>query len=716
LRIRPEYFNQDVRCKYCDHVFRARLSADNVNPPANAEKGGTAQPAVGLEAELKSLQGQLATRTAETDTDEIRRHHDRSSRKKKSRHIRITCPNCQRPDLRIRPEYMDHDVRCKHCEHVFRPGLSVANGSLAASAEKGGTAQPAVGLEAELKSLRDELATRTAEHASANVRLEEAEGQRRALPDQMHTLQEQIDETVSKARDEEALRRQGENARAEQIRDLEETARRAQAEMEELRAELEGHREREAANTKTLQLNEELCRERDRFAAERDRLRDEVAAVRAEHEAHVAAGASRLAQLEAGRDAARAEHEAHVGAGASRLAQLETERDAARAGEERLTDEAARLKVDRDRLEEELRSVRTELEGQAADVARLGSLSAELEARGADRDRLEAERQQAASEAEQLRSWLEELERSLAAAIAEHEDARGLWELERRQLQERCEVERQAARGREEASPGALETEADRLRREIATLVQEHQRSVEMLRRELESERQGRQELDAARSESERDGDTLRAESERLRAEREDARRRVDALAVQCDQLDHKLADAQATGAETRRHRNELAAQLQALQTALEKQRQDREAEGQEHAKQCDALRQERDAERRRNAPLEAARVLAEKAAKSVREQAGQLRAAYDRLQTQYADLTVKHQVAEGEHRAERDRLTAALARAAEQVAAAAQRNAEPAPMVTGKAAQTSVRRRLADATEEYLASIARTDQRESDV
>ena len=519
--------------------------------------------------------------------------------------------------MRIRPEYDNRSVQCKYCKHVFCARLSEASGSPASNAEQAGIAEAAERLEAELKSLRGELATRTAEHASALLQLEEAEGRCRALTDQMRTLQEQIDEAVSEARDEEALRRQGENARTEQIRSLDEAARLAQSEIEALRAELKGRRERDAANTKTLQANEELHRERDLFAAERDRLRDEVAAVRAEPEAHVADAAPRLALLE-------------------------SERDSARSEQERLTVETVQLKVDRDRLQGELRSVRTKLEVRAAEAIRLGSLPGELEALSADRDRLEAERQQAASQAEQSRSRLEELERSLAAAIAGQKEASGSWELERRQLQERWADERQAERGREEASRSVLETEVHRVRQENQTLVQEHQSSLDTLRHELESERQGRQELDAARSQSERDRDTLRAESERLRAEHGDARRQADALAAQRDRLDRELAEAQARGAETGRHRDELATQVQALQTTLEKQRQDHEVVRQGHAEQRDALGQDRDTERRRNAELEVARVQAEEAGKSLREQAEQLRAEHNYLQTQHADLATR--------------------------------------------------------------------------
>jgi hypothetical protein len=159
-----------------------------------------------------------------------------------------------------------------------------------------------------VKSLRAELAARTAEHESAIERLEETEGRHGALLEQMGTLQEKFDEAVAKARDEEALRGQDEDARTEQTRSLEEAARIAQAEADALRAELEGHRQREAAHTKSVQAEEELRRECDQFTAERDRLRDELAALRAAHEAHAADAALRLAQLETERDSARAEH------------------------------------------------------------------------------------------------------------------------------------------------------------------------------------------------------------------------------------------------------------------------------------------------------------------------------------------------------------------------------------------------------------------------
>ena len=35
-------------------------------------------------------------------------------------HVRISCPNCSR-ELKGRSEYLGHRVRCKHCEHHFRP-------------------------------------------------------------------------------------------------------------------------------------------------------------------------------------------------------------------------------------------------------------------------------------------------------------------------------------------------------------------------------------------------------------------------------------------------------------------------------------------------------------------------------------------------------------------------------------------------------------------
>jgi ATP-binding cassette subfamily B protein len=34
--------------------------------------------------------------------------------------LRVTCPNCQYPDLRIRSEFINRRVQCKRCNHVFR--------------------------------------------------------------------------------------------------------------------------------------------------------------------------------------------------------------------------------------------------------------------------------------------------------------------------------------------------------------------------------------------------------------------------------------------------------------------------------------------------------------------------------------------------------------------------------------------------------------------
>src|SRR4051794_29709924 len=37
-----------------------------------------------------------------------------------SRHLRISCPHCQRSGLRIRPELVGQKVVCKHCGKTFR--------------------------------------------------------------------------------------------------------------------------------------------------------------------------------------------------------------------------------------------------------------------------------------------------------------------------------------------------------------------------------------------------------------------------------------------------------------------------------------------------------------------------------------------------------------------------------------------------------------------
>ena len=149
-------------------------------------------------------------------------------------------------------------------------------------------------------------------------------------------------------------------------------------------------------------------------------------------------------------------------------------------------------------------------------------------------------------------------------------------------------------------------------------------------------------------------------------------------------------------------------------------------------------MRQDRDTERRRNAELEAARVQAEEAANTLREQAEQLRAERNLLQTEYAHLVTERLDAEREHQAERDRQTAALAPAAEQAAAAVRRGeeldarlatlrqeveaawagptAEHAPVATDKAVQADLLRQPADAPDERRATVATTEQPETEV
>jgi chromosome segregation ATPase len=165
----------------------------------------------------------------------------------------------------------------------------------------------------------------------------------------------------------------------------------------------------------------------------------------------------------------------------------------------------------------------------------------------------------------------------------------------------------------------------------------------------------------------------------------------------------------------------------------LEAERQDREAERREQAEQHDAQRQDRDAERRRGAELEAARAQAEEAGKSLYEQAEQLRAERDRLQAAAAAFDSERQAAERDRQAERDRLCDALARAEERAAAAARRGEEldarlaalhqeleaaranQVSMGTHAAERAELEQRLAEATDEYLSSIAWKEQRESE-
>ena len=82
LRVRPEHLGRRVRCKHCEHAFRAR-SEDDRGPDA--------------------LAPELVPRA--------------------TTFIEVPCPNCQR-GLRVRTRHLGRRVGCKYCKHQFNSSIA----------------------------------------------------------------------------------------------------------------------------------------------------------------------------------------------------------------------------------------------------------------------------------------------------------------------------------------------------------------------------------------------------------------------------------------------------------------------------------------------------------------------------------------------------------------------------------------------------------------
>ena len=298
-------------------------------------------------------------------------------------------------------------------------------------------------------------------------------------------------------------------------------------------------------------VSEELqavCAERDRLEAERRQAADEAGESR-----------RRLDELEQAMAAAIAEHEEARGS----------------------------WEVERRELLKRQETLRAELETRSVETARLGTTAAELEAIRGERDRLEAERRQAANDAGESQRRLDELEGALAAAIAEHEEARGSWKAERQELLERQETERRSLLAETERREQE-KNDSDRRRDEESrsTLQQE----TERLRAALEAACKTRDEVM-------RQADELRAEQDGLRA-------RLDQASAACKDAEHALqierdrhaAALDLAGQETQtaaRRGDALEAKLRELGAESDRGRQERETESQEHGQALLALRQE---------------------------------------------------------------------------------------------------------------------------
>jgi chromosome segregation ATPase len=633
-----------------------------------------------------------------------------------SQHMRITCPHCQRPDLRIRPENIGLFVRCKHCGNDFRAQPPTHDCGSMTIQDYGEASQrtDAITLAEEKRKVQVELEILAKDHAAAVQLSGDAKERLESLEREVRTLQGQLEEARQNLKAELDLRQEIEAGHLALAKTLEGELRASQDQVEALRIEVRSLQEATLSPAADPQLAAAFARERDAIATERDRLVEES---------------------EQGR----------------------LERD--------------RLVGERDCLQGEVQSLHAQFEVLAAEAGRLGNLSAELEALRAGRDQLEAERQQSASMAEHLRSQFGELERSLAAANAGHEEARGRWQSDRRELLDQWEQERRnlvdgaerdrreqsdADRRRHEESRTRLQQEADRLRSEVEAASRARDEALPQVK-EITAERDRLHERFSA----------VDVANQHLQAER--------------DRLDHELTEARSRVAAISREGDELAVQIRELQTALDRQRQQSEADSREHTRAQDALRQEREAVRRRDEELKAVRLQAEENRRFFDQETGQLRADLetmrcrtdelrgerDRLLQQHDKELADRQDADRGHQTERDRLNAAVevarlkaqaatsrsealdeqlrtlqsecdrrcldrnadaeAKAQEQVqaleslrqdleAVQAERDAERVRAARGDAEQTDLRRRLAEALGEQRAAVAQTERLEAEV
>jgi chromosome segregation ATPase len=575
------------------------------------------------------------------------------------RHIRIVCPNCQRSELRIRPELIGRRVQCKHCQHVFR---AHPPDDARESVIGGGSTR------AELPA-HNETAVEHAPQAPAEFvqQHEVLAVERDRLRDEVSALRAEAD------REQARLAQERDSAQAEGERLREEVRR--------LQAEIAAHRAEADTCGRLREESDQLRADRDRIQGDRDRLQGEVQSLHAEFEARSAEAEQarcRLGELEEERKAFRGHAEAHA------------------AAHDELRRSADALAAKRDRLDRELAEVQTRLATASGQGDELAARVRELQtALNRQRQEREAEGQNHAKALEDLRHD-RDAERQRSADLdsdrLKAEEAGKAARLEVEQLRNDLDVARRTA--------DELLSERDRLNQDQSARVQEHSRALESLRQELGTAREAHEALEAAWRRAEDDRDTHRLRAEQLHAEHDEMCRSADALAAERDRLDR-----------------DLTARVRELQTALDRQRQERAAEGQNHAKELEGLRRDRDAERRRSAELDAGRLKAEEAGEASRREVEQLR----------NDLESARRMA-NELQSERDRLTKDQgaqvqehSRALESLrqeleAAQAERNAERDRAATGDATRTDLQRRLAEALRDQRAAIARAEQLEAEV
>ena len=308
------------------------------------------------------------------------------------RHVRITCPHCQRGGLRVRPEYLGRRVACKHCDHVF-PARAAEDPGTGPSPDGPAPAEPAsaaviaeagrraTALEGEIERVRAELATRSGKYATTRRKLHEVRVQLGQSEDRGHRLQEQLDGARGQLRSTSQQRDEFASAHAEGGRLL--------AQLEGLRAERDRLEvDRRAVSRREEGLRTELDEARRRLAEEAS-LRDAAGGdlARSRDEALARWGAERQAWQASG-----AELRARVREAERRLVAEQARSEAAsRDGRERLDGDRARFDAERRALQGETARLLREAEALGRErAAAIGQ--AEAARRDVSRLRIEVAR------------------------------------------------------------------------------------------------------------------------------------------------------------------------------------------------------------------------------------------------------------------------------------------------------------------------------------
>jgi chromosome segregation ATPase len=634
LRVRKEYSDKVIACKYCDHAFHPKLP--------------------------------------------------------------VPCPHCGET-LNVRILYLGRRVTCKHCDHTFRaPPAEDAPATDAIAAADPGTVAAlqvarleAAAHEDQAQRLRSELAARGAEHDAAVADLGRVTEEAADLRAKADALQKQLDHARIDLEQASSLRQELDAART--------SSKQLDARMKELlerTMEVEQLREQlSAAQTEVEQLRGE-AQAAQQARADLEALGQEMSGLTTGHEQRLAAlnadlDALRLAHEQSAAAALREWEDRH----AATLGQMEEERaalhhevdrtqqlwearhrDALAGHEQRLNEEQTRAAEALRQWEERHAETERRLEEERALRREVDRTQQLWEARHRDalaghEQRLNEEQTRAA---EALRQWEErhaETERRLeehrTTLRAEIERVHKEWQ-ERHQAQSQEHQQTLAEQQREWQERHA--TAEGRLGEERAAL----HAQIEQIRAEAESLRNDRDQHVAHREETESRAGAemarLMEEIERLGQTAAAAGQREQGLADQLRAIEVERQQAlTALQAELTARQEAHAAALAERETRAAHDRQSLEAEWaavrdlfqQDRARlegEAERLRQEAEAVRAERDTMAAHRVHAEATAAGLTEQLQAVHTDADRRVEEVAALRSELEAARGEAAEARER------------------------------------------------------------